>query len=135
MSALSESVQDEMNERKLIQRELRRGGGFRGGWRRGGVSGRSRGGTKSVSKRVAVKRGTLTNAYSSYMGTLYYYNTYYSRSETCRDYTEHDYCASKLDDEIKSTVMTVGPIIVCIISCITVCCCCANWSKIKTCCT
>ena len=65
------------------------------------------------------------------MGTLYYYNTYYSRSETCRDYVEHDYCASKLDDEILSTFWTLGSIFVCIAGCITFCCCCYNWDKIK----
>ena len=93
VNAESHSLNTSHNQRLLIGRELRRSGG---------------GGRSSYSNRTGT-RSSYASSYSSpstskysgksgyytYMGTLTYYNSYYSRDENCLDYLENDYCTGK----------------------------------------
>ena len=97
VSAGGESVDYRHDSRKLEERELRRGGGG-GGRSSGGRSsgGRSYGSYDSSSYSGSTRGTFYHKAY--YMGTVYYYNVDYNRTETCSDYLQNYYCMRK-DDE------------------------------------
>ena len=120
------------NSRKLIGRELRRGGS----------AGRSSYSSKTATvnwtqksyasqyKAPSTTKYSGMSGYYTYMGTLYYYNSYYSKEENCLDYLEEDYCKDK--DARNTAWKGVGAFAL-IFFCVAVCCCLCNYSCIMIC--
>ena len=131
-NAETHAVDDDYNYRKLIGRELRRGGKSAGG--RGRSSFRIRGTKGSYAASYSSPSGTKysgKSTYYTYMGTLTYYNSYYSRTENCGDYTEHDYCTTK--ERNNKLSKTFGGLFFCLFCVLCVCGIC-NYHKIGACC-
>ena len=75
VSASSENIDNGYSSRKLVERELRRGGGGRSSsGRSSGVNYSNRGSKSSSSKSKSSYYDK-----NAYMGTLYYYNNHYNR--------------------------------------------------------
>ena len=62
------------------------------------------------------------------MGTLYYYNNYYSRKENCGDYMTHDYCANNAESTSKKSYFGT---FIGIAACVCCCICIFKFDKIK----
>jgi len=52
-------------------------------------------------------------SYYTYMGTLTYYNEYYSREENCGDYMQHDYCLNASKRSKSDTIIALAGVICC----------------------
>ena len=107
-------------DRKLLSRELRRGGGGRSSSSSRSYSGYRSSYSSGSSYKSGGKGGYYdgsTKTYTSYISTVYYYNGYYDSDVSCEDYLEKDYCKEKLAEEGDSsslgTWLFIAAILVC----------------------